>query len=104
MNRHKKILVLSMCILFVFSTSVIPSAASDYCPNGHITGIITVLEYTPNPIIEPTWDYCGYYLYIFQWTCRGAIEEVIDYIDHYYWMTGASHMTCMYCGFERDVK
>lgn len=91
-----------MCILFVVSTSVIPSSAGDWCPNGHITGVKVNVQwecYGPND------DYCCECWISWNWSCCWAYEiEIFNTEPHDFVMTGASYITCTKCGYGRPVK
>lgn len=97
----KRIIALALCLVFLVSTSVIPSSAQNFCPNGHVTGLRHVDhidEYGPND------DYCSYLHIVWIWTCCQA-EEIEDfYVYHNFVMTGASYMTCTKCGYGKPAK
>ena len=101
----KKAIALALCIVFLVSTSVIPSSAHDGCPDGEHTGELEYfdrIEYYDPPY--PTDDYCCFFIQVDQWNCCGALVYTYGNMSHRFEMTGASYMTCTYCGFGRPVK
>ena len=101
----KRFFILTLCLVFLVSSSVIPSSAEQECPGGEHVGHLDYfdrIEYYDSPY--PTEDNCCSFIQTDRWSCCGAFEYTYGNMSHSFTMTGASHMTCSNCGYERDAK